>query len=168
MAGNRVNIETAAGDIGTSPAGLVGVVRQGIDEGWSQRQAIAVAREAGLSFRDATFRDLWHDVNSEAARADQIARTEPGLPVPREAVTDVSYGKPDTFLHWITQYFRDRQSGDIISETFSLDSPDLLSPDEAISQLIDRLDNSEEADQYATVQQRLGFQLSGVTTRAAI
>lgn len=166
MAGARVNISDVAGEIGSSPAGLVGVVNRAIDEGWSQRTAIAVAREAGLSFRDATFRDLWRDVNTEAARQEQVARTEPGIPIARESVSEVSYGKPGTYLHWIVQYFRDRTSGDILSETFALDSPELLSPDEAIAQLQDRLDESDEAEEYDAAQQRLGFTVSGVTTRA--
>lgn len=168
MAGTRVNIQAAAGEVGQSPAGLAGIVRTGISEGWSQRTAIAVAREAGLSFRDSTFRALWRDVNAQYARAEQVAATEAGSPVALGAVTETDYGKAGTFNYWIVQYFRDRQSGDILSETFTLDSPDLLSPDEAIAQLTDRLDNSEEADEYEAVQQRLGFALTGITTRAEV
>lgn len=168
MPAPRVTVEDASGAIGVPSGGLVSVINRGITEGWSQRFSIKVARSLDLSFRDSTFRELWRTQEAEYSRASQVLSHPPDLAFDPSHVTANNWGRAGAYYYWITLYHRVIGTGEIIEEPMLTSSMDLLSPDEAVAQMMQTLDEAETPEETGQGFTRLGASVYAITTNAGV
>lgn len=125
-----VDIEGEARQVGITPTALTALVNRGIREGWSQRQTIAVARNAGLSFANNTFRAMWHAAADVLSRAPATRAIPPGVGVD---ITDVAHGqlgRPGSFYYWIELTYVHLDTGDTETQMILMQRDQLEHPDD--------------------------------------
>lgn len=160
MAG-KFDVTATADEIGVAPGGLVSIVNRGLQEGWSQRQTIAVAREMDLHFANSTFRSLWSDQSAMYARQSEVMSHPPNVPFTIDQVSQTSWGKPGTFYHWITIVRREVGTGELITDTSVRWGDELRSADDVVSDLMDDID--QHAEEYGGQTVTLGAYVYAVT-----
>lgn len=107
--------------------GLAGFISRAIREGFSQRAAIAAAREAGASFADVRFRALWRAATAAIERRADVM----GLPGHRRPGVDVFQPWPTRkgtgFSYQVTVTIRDTATGLVMNQ------PSLVTYDRRVS-----------------------------------
>lgn len=161
MARVRINVAETAEEIGVAPGGLVSIVNRGINEGWSQRQTIGVARELSLRFGDSTFRDIWRHQEAMYSRQSAVLAHPPDVPFGPEHVTQTSWGQPGKYYYWITLLRREVGSGDLIEDTSVRWSDELRSADDVVGDLMGDID--QHAEDYRGVATTFGATVYAVT-----
>lgn len=146
--------------------GLVAVVNRGITEGWSQRFTIQVGRALDLSFRDTTFRNVWHQQEAEFQRVQSVLSHPPTTPLDPTHVSPSSWGKSGTYYYWVNLVKRVVGTGDLVDETLVTSSPELLSPDEIVEQMMATLADAETPNETPLGFTKLGAYVYAVTQNA--
>lgn len=158
---SKFNVTAAAEGVGVGPGGLVSVVNRGIQEGWSQRQTISVARELGLHFANQTFRNLYNEQSALYARREAVMSHPPDTPFGPEHVTQTTWGKPGVYYHWITIVRREVGTGELVTDTSVRWGDELRSADDVVSDLMDDID--QHAEEYGGQMVTLGAFVYDVT-----
>lgn len=134
-----VNIEGEARQVGITPTALTSLINRGIREGWSQRQTIAVARNAGLSFANATFRAMWHAAADVISRAPTTRAIPPGVGVDITDVAHSEFGRPGSFYYWIELTYVHLDTGDTETNMILMQRDGLRPPDEVSGDALDAI-----------------------------
>jgi hypothetical protein len=134
-----VDIEGEARQVGITPTALTSLINRGIREGWSQRQTISVARNAGLSFANATFRAMWHAAADVLSRAPATRAIPPGVGVDITDVASAGFGRPGQFYYWIETTYVHLDTGDTETQMILMQRDSLVDPSEVEQDALDAI-----------------------------